>query len=269
MALIILLLAFGIAEFSHAQAVGSQLVTSTNPQQSTVVSGAGNASTGSDLQIIEGWIGEVTSRSYPVPRSIVFISSSTNSTAELPKFVEVDVQAFNALSFLKTLDVKNASWDLKLNKYRYRGRNALEVVHEVTKSELIVVANPDSDWELFHFDGGKSNKIATANKAKSFVPEDLVNWFFSTLKWDGVILDQKGDNLLVGSSSLFLKNPKTQALTALNSENKMSLNGVKIAGTGLLSLSTTHKGYGIFDVVFLGQGISKLPVGTKIIIEKK
>jgi peptidyl-tRNA hydrolase len=63
--------------------------------------------------------------------------------------------------------------------------------------------------------------------------------------------------------------PQIQALAVDNSSAKIILKANERIGAGLLSLREAKMGVGIFDVVFLGQGITSIPVGTKLVIEKK
>ncbi len=112
-------------------------------------------------------------------------------------------------------------------------------------------------------------ELLSAKSGKSTKPADIVAWLMAQFGWDGVVLDQRGDYLLVGSTAAILATPQIQALAVGDSTGKLALKAAERKGAGLLSLSDTRGGIGVFDIVFLGQGVTSLPVGTKLIIEKK
>jgi hypothetical protein len=218
---------------------------------------------------IDKWIEETAAAIGAFPRTLVFVTELPAKGKGLPTFKEIDRKSFNAVTFLRAADTANAEWDLKLNKAKYEDADAAEAAISLTKADAIVLAPDKGDWQIIAFKAGKRERIAKAKPPKSSKVEDIAAWVFATLNWDGVVLEHRGDYLLVGSTAAVLGTPQIQALAVDKSEEKWALKAAEKKGAGLLSLSEAKVGYGIFDVVFLGQGIASLPRGTKIIIEKK
>jgi hypothetical protein len=218
---------------------------------------------------IDKWIEETKAKAGAFPRTIVFVTALPAKGKGAPTFKEIDGKSFNAVTFLRAADTANAEWDLKLNKAKYEDTDAAEAAISLTKADVIVLAPEKGDWQIISFKAGKRETIAKAKPPKSSKAEDIAAWMFTTLNWDGVVLEQRGDYLLVGSTALALGTPQIQALAVDKSAEKWKLSAAEKKGAGLLSLSEAKTGYGIFDVVFLGQGVTTLPTGAKIIIEKK
>lgn len=218
---------------------------------------------------IDKWIEETKAKVGTFPRTIAFVTSLPAKGKGAPEFMEIDAKAFAAATFLRVADTANAKWDLKLNLDKYEDADSAEVAINLTKADVIVLGPEKGDWQIVSYKAGKRETIATAKKPKSSKVEDIAAWVFATLNWDGVVLEQRGDYLLVGSTVATLSTPQIQALAVDKSAEKWKLAAAEKKGAGLLSLSEAKVGFGIFDVVFLGQGVAGLPTGTKIIIEKK
>lgn len=218
---------------------------------------------------IDKWLEEIKSKPSGFPKNLVVLTAMPEKGKGAPKFLSIDTKVFNALSFVQAVDVASADWDIKLNKSKYEAMDAFETVVQLTKAEMVISAPASGDWEVFDARGGKKTSIKKAPAAKGTTPQDIVTWLFTTLNWDGVVLEQKGDFLLVGAQAQAISSPQIQALAVDNSANKLLLTAAERKGAGLLSLSQAKGGVAVFDVVFLGQGVKALPAGTKLIIEKK
>ena len=215
------------------------------------------------------WIGEATEKSGSFPRTLVFVSSLPRKGKGTPEFLDVDRTGISEISYFKVADPSNAKWDLKLNRQKYAKSDSAKLAIELTGADTIVVASEKGKWRLVRFKANKRETIITPTKPASLKPDEIVSWLFLSLNWDGVVLDRRSDVILVGSSAAFASIPETQALAVDRSAKKWRLKARDRKGAGLLSLSESKGGYSIFDIVFLGRGVSNLDVGTKIIIERK
>jgi hypothetical protein len=99
--------------------------------------------------------------------------------------------------------------------------------------------------------------------------KDAAAALLTLFAYDGVILDVAENYVLVGSTSKILGQPNVQAMALKDSSTKISMKKVPREGAGLLSLVDVSGSYAVFEITLLGRGLSKLPVGTKVIIEKK
>lgn len=219
---------------------------------------------------LDKWMQEALGKTGAFPHVIAFVSKLPEKGKGLPEFLKLDDAAFNKLTYFQSINVLNAEWDVKLNADSFGDKDAMAVVLDVTKADTVVLAPEKGDWKIMRSGaGGKRQTLATAKKPKSTAPADVAAWLPTALGWDGVVIDQKGDFLLVGSTAAILATPQIQALAVSNSTDKFSLKANERGGAGLLSLSENKDGVGVFDIVFLGQGVTALPTGTKLIIEKK
>jgi hypothetical protein len=225
------------------------------------------ASSSSPAPSLSSWRDEVKNPGGAFPRLLTFVTALPEDGP--PKFLQFDTDEFNKLGFFQAASAATAAWDIKLNKGAFAGQNSLQVAQELTHADTVVLAPEKGDWKILRVKDGKRVQLASAKPAKSAKPADLMDWLPEALGWDGVVLAQSGDFLLVGSTKSLLAQPEIQALAVSSSEKKLILNPGEREGAGLLSLRETTAGLAVFDIVFLGQGVSSLPPGTKLIIEKR
>ena len=223
----------------------------------------------SDVPVFDAWVAEASKKAGVLPRSVVFVRSLGETPGSELRFLPLDTEAFNKLSFISAANGINADWDFKLNKRKFAGMDRLAAVVALTGADCVVIAPEKGDWQLIRPDGAKRAVLFAGQAPKSAGNEDLIEWLFTGLGWDGIVLDQKGNYVLVGSTAKSMSFPQIQALAVDNSSAKIILKANERIGAGLLSLREAKMGVGIFDVVFLGQGITSIPVGTKLVIEKK
>lgn len=219
---------------------------------------------------LDKWAEESTGKTGAFPHLLALVTSLPEKGKGQAQFMDIDVAAFNKLSYVQLPDLVSADWDLKLNKDRFNDVDSLDAVLQVTKADTVLLAPEKGEWKFLRSDkSGKREVLMSAKGPKSTKPKDIVAWILQTLGWDGVVLDQHGDFLLVGSTALVLGAGQIQALAVGDSTAKFTLKANERKGAGLLSLSENKGGLAVFDIVFLGQGVTALPTGTKLIIEKK
>jgi hypothetical protein len=217
------------------------------------------------------WLEELTAnkqlKSTSFPHKIVFIRSWGVKEKEAPEFLNLDIEAFNKLGFFQAVDVRSVAWDYKLNP-EMATKNPLVIISQLVNVDTFIFAPETGPWEFIRSQRGKRKVLAKVAGPEDTDPQSIYEWLPTALGWDGVVLAQRQDVLLVASTGKILAAPEIQALAVKDSENNFKLpKGRK--GSGLLSLSRIESSLGIFDIIFLEQGVKTLPVGTKLIIEKK
>ncbi|MBM4250886.1 MAG: hypothetical protein FJ146_02850 [Deltaproteobacteria bacterium] len=224
---------------------------------------------------IDTWLNEIRTKASVMPRSVIFVKNLNELTSKDPKapkqikFMQVDFEGFNGKSNLIAVNGVSAEWNMKLNKRKYASMDRLVTVFASSGADLVVIAPDAGEWQGFRLEASKAVQIFATPAPKITSNEDLVAWTFEALGWDGIVLDQKGDQVLIGSTLRSLDIPQVQALAVNDSAAKFNLKSNERAGAGLLSLREARGPYGIFDIVFLGQGVTVIPPGTKLVIEKK
>ncbi len=203
------------------------------------------------------------------PRKIAVVSGFAEK-GEAPRFVNLDRDAFRQASYMEPADIESALWTLKIDPKRYAETDPKELVFLLTGADTVVVAAPKAEWEILRLKDGKVSSVAKAKGLKEATkPERVADWLPYALGWDGVVLERKGEFLLVGSTASLIATPEIQALAVTDSQGKFSLRGSERVGAGLVSLSTSSGGNGVFDIVFVGAGVRDIPAGTKLLIEKR
>lgn len=261
---------------SNSVGAGAQVPSTGNP--SSPVGGAPGAAPSIDLQDPTGassgnvaelgkWIDGLESTNSFIPQRVAFVVDIPPKG--IPQFLLLDAKKFNSMGFFQTANVAAVAWDLKLNKKGFSNRDGFNVAMSLTKADMIIHSPKIGDWSVYLVKGDRKKPFAKGAPPTSTKEEDLVGWLTSILGWDGVVLDQRGHQLLVGSTSKILSQPQLQALAVEGSSTKVALNQNERKGSGLLSLVYFKGGIGVFDIVFLGQGVKEIPVGTKLVIEKK
>lgn len=218
---------------------------------------------------VASWAKEVVDVGGAFPRRIAFVASLPEKGQGAPVFLELDAAEFNKLGFFQTKDSRDLAWDMKLNASRFADRDPYDVVVELTGADTLVVAPESGSWSFVRKSGDGRDVVLEAKAPKSRTPKAIAAWLPSALGWDGVVLARKDDFLLVGSTVAILSTPDIQALAVSSSADKFGLRASERQGAGLLGLAETKDGVGVFDIVLLGQGVTEIPVGTKLIIEKK
>ncbi len=224
---------------------------------------------------LDSWLNEMRTRAPVFPRTIVFVKNLNESVSKDPKapkqikFMNVDADGLNNLSNFVVASTMSADWNLKLNKRKYASMDRLATVFASSGADIVVIAPDSGDWQGFRLEAGKSVQLFTLPAPKVATNDDLIAWLYMALGWDGIVLDQKGDQVLVGSTVKSMAIPQVQALAVGDSVAKVMLKPNERVGAGLLSLREGRGAFGVFDIVFLGQGVTTLQPGTKLVIEKK
>jgi hypothetical protein len=216
---------------------------------------------------LERWIEESLGKVSLIPNRVAFVIDLPKKG--VPQFLLFDAKKFNQLGFFQASNAAAIAWDLKLNKRAFTNREGFDVAVTLSRADLIVLSPKVGDWSVFLAKGDRKKPVAKGAPPIGAKEEDLAGWLTSILGWDGVVLEQRGHQLLVGSTLKILSQPQLQALAVDGSASKFGLNENERKGSGLLSLVYSKSGIGVFDIVFLGQGVKEIPAGTKLVIEKK
>jgi hypothetical protein len=202
---------------------------------------------------------------------VAFVTELPEDAGDVPEFLPVDAAAFQAASYLRAADARSAAWDYALNAAKLAKMAAAEAVRTITGADTIVVAPSKGPWRILWSgkSGATEETVATAPRPKTTDAPALAAWVQTTLGWDGVVLARRGPFLLVGSTAAILATPGAQALAVAASAERFHLTSDSRQGAGLLSLTESAAGYGVFDVVFLGEDGADIPIGAKLTIERK
>ncbi len=229
--------------------------------------GGGRVARADDAPALKDWIKRPRKNGGAFPRRIAFVSGF-GEKGEAPRFLALVGEDFEKVSYLRAADARSALWDLKLNKKLFEETDPQDLVFTLTGADAVLVAPDKGDWELLRKDGDRIATVVKRRGLKKPTPAAVADWLVTALGWDGVVLDRTAEYLLVGSTASILKTPEIQALAVSDTADKIVLKADERKGAGLLSVSESDGGFGVFDVVFLGQGVKSIPPGTKLIIER-
>ena len=226
-------------------------------------------SNGPSAPDLAGWLGSLKEPTGDFPLRLVFLLSLSEKAGDLPDFLPLNRAAFEKLSYLRLVDSADAAWDFKLNRSKFIKADPFDAVLQSTRADTVVVAPKKGPWKLLRKVKGEKTEVFAGKGPANVTPEGIVDWLFAVFNWDGIVLAQRPDYLLVGAKSKLLKTAEIQALAVTDSQGKFILAADERKGSGLVSLGETRDGIGVFDIVILGKGVKMIAPGTKVIMEKK
>ena len=218
---------------------------------------------------LASWLESVKNATGGIPRQLAILRTLPKLAGKFPEFLPIDKAKFDSLSYLRVADFASSDWDFKLNVSKLKKVDPFDAVIQITGADTVILAPEQGDWKILRKVEDEATVVHSGKGPASLTPDAIISWLFSSFNWDGVVLAQTSDYLLVGSSTAALAQPQIQALAVSNSEDKLRLSAAERKGSGLLSLSENSGGFGVFDIVVLGQGVTKIMPGTKVILEKK
>ena len=218
---------------------------------------------------LASWLEAVKGATGGIPRQLAILRDLPTKAGKFPAFLPIDKAKFDSLSYLRVANFASADWDFKLNSSTLRKVDPFDAVVQITGADTLILAPEKGDWKILRKVDDEATVVHSGQGPTSVTPEAIIRWLFSSFNCDAVVLAQSADFLLVGSSTAALAQPQIQALAVSNSEDKLLLSSAERKGSGLLSLSENSGGFGVFDIVVLGQGVTKITPGTKVILEKK
>lgn len=187
-----------------------------------------------------------------------------------PVLASLNLSENSPQGYFEVAHSKDLEWELKLNYRQNKKAKGHQLATDLSGADTIVHAPPSGNWSIYRIaKKGSLDKVANRTGPSQRSPKTIVAWIFETLGWDGVVLAQRGESLIVGSSSEILSHDGLQALSVNHSHGKWALPEAERKGSGIMSLVKRDGAFALFDIVFVGSGVNTIPVGTKLIIEKK
>jgi len=225
-----------------------------------------------EVPVATNWVSEYLSAPKPKEGTFVQRIVAVRPLPEkgMPQFSDINRAVLAESTYFQTVDPRNFQWDLRLNSKDDSELRDFGFLQKVSDADTLLIQHGDGKWGV-RFKGRSSDadfetefKMNPKGEAK-----DAATALFPLLGYDGVILDTSGPFVLVGSTAKTLGQPNIQAMALVDSSEKLSLKNDSREGAGLLSLVNVSGGFAVFEITLLGRGLKKLPVGTKVIIEKK
>jgi len=212
-------------------------------------------------------------------RRVVFATDLGEQTGVQPQLTAIDPRRFNRLSYLETLRAEDLSWDIRINPRKMTtsadvapaAPTPAQNLFRVGEIDSVVVTSEKGPWYIAQTTpAGNVEQVVTIDAPKEELEsaEDFHTWLYSSFNYDGVILDRRGDLLLVGSQSVHLKSRGTQALAIRGTHDRIFIDRKDRDGAGLLSLVESDGDYGVFEVIFTEKSTREIPIGTKVLIER-
>lgn len=210
-------------------------------------------------------------------RNILAVKSfKLRTPPKLRKFYEI-----NGYGILKSVDHSSLQMYFKLNR---RPRNILTIKQRARPkksseewiSELFYPTGADTifdssggEWTAYFLKNDELVEIFSDNPPNPINKKSFAKWMETNLGYDGVVLDARGDFILVGSFSP-LKRKSSQALIYRDSSQTLRIENSKTENQGLalIQLVRTHRSFSIFKLLLGLKSGTVVPIGSKIALEK-
>ncbi len=225
---------------------------------------------------LNSWLKRIDSKasnSLTYVQDVVLISSV--GPDGIPEVKSVTSEPTRHAGFLRYLTKDDVSASLAANTPAGRakpsrvGKNmALRQIALFTGVSALVVADAN-DWTLRPEGSGDQDGIVMpAPKTTDMAALD--RWILDAVGYDGVVLDQQGDRLLVRGDTVRLRGEKAQGLLLENSASKLVLGPNDKKGAALIQKVESDSEHAIFQVVVAGKSGAnqRIARGTKVLIER-
>lgn len=142
------------------------------------------------------------------------------------------------------------------------------------KSQMVdtIVYISDGKWSFYRL--SQDRKISRyVFKSKNFnttivAMKHIQRRLRRILGYDGVILDRKGDFVLIGMLAP-IRNESAQAVVLSNSCDKLGVRRLKKKVAGILEVDKVRKNIGIFRLIMEGRDDSAIEKGCKIMMQER
>jgi hypothetical protein len=218
------------------------------------------------------WVKEYLSAEKPTEGVFVERIVAVKALPEkgIPEFPELKRSVLAEATYFQTVDLKNFMWDLRINSKDDSELRDFGFIQKISAADTLLIENGEGKWGVRFKGKNESQNFDTEFKMNpKGEAKDAATALFPLFGYDGIILDTQGTYVLIGSTAKILRQPNVQAMALADSSEKVSLKNVAREGAGLLNLVSVSGGFAVFEITLLGRGLKKLPVGTKVIIERK
>lgn len=214
------------------------------------------------------------------PKRVVFAHKLVaGKNAELLSF---DDKEFNEIGFVQATSSKDLSWAFKINQYSPNGRKELAAksvtaleksivdLMKASSADAVIHAKPESDatWDVYTLRDGRPSILVSApapsDRASAL---SLHEWLNHTFGYDGIVLDQDKEYVLVASSQKLIGRENVQALVYSGSEAYAVLPKGR-QGQALLQRVATKDYFGVFRVLYTSTPNAPLPNSAKLAVER-
>ena len=204
-----------------------------------------------------------------IPRVILVLESPIREKLESSEIkpLHFDYGLCHEMSYLMCVNGDDFSYALLINK----------LPPKPTIDELMKLSAADgmiySDGAQILFRGrGEIHDVSLAKAkrfAKNFEPRKLLDRLLHVLGYDGVVLDVRGEFILVGTFKYRLKHADAQGLLIKNSSDRLVLGSdITREGAALITLVGQHQGYAVFRSV-ISAASTVITKGQKVILEER
>ena len=143
-------------------------------------------------------------------------------------------------------------------------KSAVNKIFDVMPVDALVFLSSKGASVRIKLKNGKVKKLKIKKKGKKVAS---VSWFIKKLGYDGMILDRKGDFLLV--STLKPQTSYGQALTLRNSHKKIRFSKKSNKGSALIQFIEGKGTISVFEILIKDEKSKSIVPGTKILLGNK
>ena len=204
-----------------------------------------------------------------VPKTLAIIDrwQSAGTDKASPHFGALEPKDCEAWTYLQCEGHGSLNFTVAINTAASGTFKDINAIRKLIQPDIFVLP-ADKGWQL-QLRGNKENTPFKwmPNSGDSYARE-LTDTITKALRYDGIVLAQKDNFLLIGSTTEMLEKNDMQGLVLSYSEKSPTISDNSFTGSALISKISNQHGFGLFSLVASLPALEILP-GTKVILEKK
>ena len=204
-----------------------------------------------------------------VPKTLALIDRWQNQGTDKasPHFGGLEPKACETWTYLQCEGHGSLNFAVSINTATPGTFKDVKALRRLIQPDIFVLP-ADNAWQLQL--RGKQEIVQlkwTPDSEETFV-KGLTESITKTLGYDGIVLAQKDNFLLVGSTTGMLEKDDLQGLVLGGSEKSAAITDNSFTGSALISKISQQYGFGLFSLLAASSAQNIAP-GTKIILERK
>jgi hypothetical protein len=234
----------------------------------------------SEIPTVEGWLKSpslakskfIARDSFP---NVLFVSGWQKNFR--PLMFGISTDEFNGGGYLRYPRSSDVDWAFDLNSWpggstpsiSEPGQRAAAAMG-IARLDVLVVGDwkASKDWKVYVKNAKSGISSAQFGAPRSEDAADLKAWLATALGYNAIVIASQGEYSLIARMFADFNGDNVQGLTVKNSASSAFVKESGSKGSGLLSYVSGKGPLAVFRAVVMEKGMTTVPVGAKVILDK-